>query len=142
MNAVDTNILIYSADSDELVKGPKAVALLGELAAQPGQTVLLWQVLCEFTAFGAKARQRAPRAPGDADNAFEYVRAIRDQFRLVVPSPSVSELAIDIHLRDQVSIWDAMLIAACVEAGVTQLYTEDVQSRPEIRGVKVTNPFA
>lgn len=142
MNAVDTNVLIYSADSDEPVKGPKAVLLLDHLAAQPEQTILLWQVLCEFTAFVANARQRGCTRTGTGNDAFDYVRAIRDQFRLVVPSPSVSELAIDIHFRDQVSIWDALLLAACVDAGVTMLYSEDLQSRPEIRGVKITNPFA
>jgi predicted nucleic acid-binding protein len=142
MNAVDTNILIYSADSDEVKKGPVAVALLDRLANDATPTLLLWQVLCEFTAFAAKARQRAaPARPSDA-GAFEYVRAIRDRFRLVLPGPAVSDLAIDIHLNDQVSIWDSMLLAACVEAGVTQLFTEDTQSRPTIRGVRVVNPFA
>jgi len=63
MIAVDTNILIYSADSDEHVKGPRAVALLDESAEG-------------------------------------------------------------------------------VDAGVTRLYSEDVQSRPTIRGVTIVNPFA
>ena len=142
MNAVDTNVLIYSADSDEQEKGPVAVALLNRLATDPTSTVLPWQVLCEFTAFIAKARLRNPATAAQVESsAFEYVRAIRDRFRLVLPSPAASDLAIDIHLRDQVSIWDAMLLAACVEAGVTQLFTEDMQSRPTIRGVRIVNPF-
>ncbi len=143
MNAVDTNVLIYSADSDEPEKGPVAVALLDRLASNSTPTVLLWQVLCEFTAFVAKARRRGAAASRPDDPAaFEYVRAIRDRFRLVAPGPACSDLAIDIHLTEQVSIWDAMLLAACVDAGVTQLFTEDTQSRPTIRGVRIVNPFA
>jgi predicted nucleic acid-binding protein len=141
MNAVDTNVLIYSADSDEQEKGPVAVALLNRLATDPTPAVLPWQVLCEFTAFIAKARLRDTAGAQGESNAFEYVRAIRDRCRLVLRSPAASDLAIDIHLRDQVSIWDAMLLAACVEAGVTQLFTEDMQSRPTIRGVRIVNPF-
>lgn len=97
-------------------------------------------MLCEFTAFIARARQRGSTA-SDTD-AFDYVRAIRERFSLVVPGTRVSELAIDIHLRERVSIWDAMLLAACVDAGVTQLYSEDLQSSPTIRGVRIINPFA
>lgn len=138
MNAVDTNVLIYAADSDDREKGPIAVALLDRLAKEPTPPVLLWQVLCEFTAFLAKARQRVGAGP----EAFEYIRAIRDRFTLLVPRPEAASLAIDIHLTEQVSIWDALLLAACSDAGVTRLYTEDVQSRPIIRGVEIVNPFA
>lgn len=35
-----------------------------------------------------------------------------------------------------------MLLAACVDAGVTQLFSEDLQSSPTIRGVRIINPFA
>jgi predicted nucleic acid-binding protein len=138
MNAVDTNVLIYASNSDARVKGPVAVALLDRLSNDPNPTVLPWQVLCEFTAFVAKARQRSGAGP----EAFEYVSAIRERFRLVVPTAAVADLAIQIHLQDEVSIWDSLLLAACVEAGVTSLYTEDAQSRPEIRGVRLINPFA
>jgi predicted nucleic acid-binding protein len=138
MNAVDTNVLIYAADSDDRQKGPVAVALLDRLTKDPTPPVLLWQVFCEFTAFIAKARQRVGAGP----EAFEYVRAVRDRFPLVVPRPDVAGLAIDIHLTEQVSIWDALLLAACADAGVTRLYSEDVQSKPIIRGIEIINPFA
>ena len=138
MNAVDTNVLIYASDSDDHKKGPVAVALLDRLTREPAPPVLLWQVFCEFTAFIAKARQRVGAGP----EAFEFVRAVRDRFTLVVPRPEVASLAIDIHVTDQVSIWDALLLAACADAGVIRLYTEDVQSRPIIRGVEIVNPFA
>lgn len=138
MNAVDTNVLIYAADSDDREKGPVAVALLDRLAAESPQPVLLWQVLSEFTAFIAKARLRSGAGP----EAFEFVRTIQDRFRLVVPSPEVSALAIEIHVADQVSMWDALLLAACVDAGVKRLYSEDMQSKPIIRGVQIVNPFS
>lgn len=47
MNAIDTNVQIYSLDADEVDKQPVAEALLGQLASG-SDTVLLWQVACEF----------------------------------------------------------------------------------------------
>lgn len=137
MNAVDTNILIYAASSDDQDKGRLAVELLERLAGGSPDTVLLWQVVCEFTAYAAKARARVQASP----DSFEYLSALKRRFRVVVPSTGVSERAIQIHVADQVSIWDAFLIASCADAGVTTLYTEDVQSRPVIQGVTIVNPF-
>lgn len=138
MNAIDTNVLIYAADSDERVKGPVAIALIERLSQAPLGTIILWQVLCEFTAFLAKYRRRSNTGP----EVFEFGRAVRNRFPLAIPSARALDLAVEIHLAEQVSIWDAMLIAACSEAGVTTLYSEDLQSREVIRGVRIVNPFA
>jgi len=138
MNAVDTNVLIYAADSDDRTRGPAAVALLDRLTGESTPPILLWQVFCEFTAFLAKARVRSGTGP----EAFEFVRAVRERFVLALPREGVASLAVSIHLEDQVSIWDALLLAACVDSGVTRLYTEDLQSKPVIRGVAISNPFA
>src|SRR3954462_10527184 len=105
MNAVDTNVLIYAVDTDAREQGATAVALLDRLASDAIPTLLPWQVLCEFTAFIAKARHRGAAAP----DAFDFVRLIRERFALITPRESVADLAIDIHLKDQVSIWDALL---------------------------------
>lgn len=141
MNAIDTNILIYAADNDDAIKGVRAVDLLDRLSKEPATTILPWQVVCEFTAFLSRIRQRkGPNAAAGAAE-FQFVQSIAQRFRVVTPTPSVAGLAIDIHVAEQVSFWDSLLLAACVEAGVTTLYSEDMQSRPTIRGVTITNPF-
>lgn len=43
MNAVDTNVLVYAADSAEPVKQSQAVDLLIRLESDPDQVVLLGQ---------------------------------------------------------------------------------------------------
>ncbi len=48
MNAVDTNVLVYSVDQIEAVKRTKAVALLARLSTPPVDTVLPWQVAGEY----------------------------------------------------------------------------------------------
>ena len=41
----------------------------------------------------------------------------------------------------QLSIWDAMIVEAAVEAGCDELWTEDLSAGIELRGVSVVNPF-
>lgn len=135
MIAVDTNVLVYAVDANETVKGPRAVALLEELASL--QAVLLWQVLCEF---GAALSRR--QATGQLKiQVPEVVDAWLDIFPIVFPSRAVLSTAWRLHSQFQVSYWDAMLLAACRDAGITRLYTEDLQSQPIIEGIEIVNPF-
>jgi len=48
MNAVDTNILLYSVDRNEPAKQLIAQQLLQQLHAATEPTLLLWQVLGEL----------------------------------------------------------------------------------------------
>lgn len=43
--------------------------------------------------------------------------------------------------RYSLSSWDALLVAACLEAGVTRLYTEDFDDSVRAEGLEVINPF-
>ena len=44
--------------------------------------------------------------------------------------------------RRSLSSWDALLVASCLEAGVTRLYTEDFDDSLKAEGLEVINPFA
>ena len=48
MNAVDTNVLVYSSDANEPVKQQQAQQLLMELRRSETDPILLWQVAAEF----------------------------------------------------------------------------------------------
>lgn len=135
MNAVDTNVLVYAVSADEPIKGPTAMALLDQLTA--ADTLLLWQVACEFGAVLSKLRSRG-RA---TDDAFETLAALRGRFPLVLPTPGILDLGLRLHRQEKVAYWDAMLLPACEEAGVDRLYSEDLPGHPSIQGVTVVNPF-
>jgi len=136
MNAIDTNVLVYSVDASEPTKGAIARELLAKLAG--GETVLLWQVLCEFSAVLEKLR-RTGRARVDP---VEVTAAVMKMFPLAIPDRSVQKAAVELCGAHGVSFWDALLISACAHAGVTVLYTEDIQSARILSGVRITNPFA
>jgi predicted nucleic acid-binding protein len=135
MNAIDTNLLVYAVSADQPGKGEMAMRLLDRLGAD--DTVLLWQVAVELGTVLSRleAAGRLRRA------ANEVVTLYRARFPLILPSADVLELGLQIHRSLRVSDWDALLLAACVEAGVTRLYSEDMPSQPVIEGVAVVNPF-
>lgn len=59
-----------------------------------------------------------------------------------MPTPGVLERSIDLTTAHTLSHWDAMLVAACLEAGVDTLYTEDMGAPRMIESLKLINPFA
>jgi predicted nucleic acid-binding protein len=138
MNAIDTNVLIYRLDRRDLVKRSKARDLLQHLSATPTSTVLLWQVAGEFV-----RQLRSWKDQGQINQvALEaYVNVLRNLFPLSMPNPNVLSEAIRLADRYSLSHWDSMLLAACIEAQVDTLYTEDMGAPLTIEGIQLINPF-
>ncbi len=47
----------------------------------------------------------------------------------------------DLRQRFNLSFWDSMIVAACVDGGVTRLYSEDFDAYKQIDSVQLVNPF-
>ena len=139
MIAADTNVLVYAFDADEVVKRPKAEALLDSLARQPGDSVLLWQVAGEFLNWLRKWEAAGRMSAADVEVHFRDVLAA---FPLQLPSVACFEISFTLRSRYSLSHWDSMLLGACKEAGVTRLYSEDMQDGADYDGVSIINPFA
>ena len=138
MNAIDTNILVYRVDYNEPTKQPSARELLHQLSSD-GDTVLLWQVLAEFARW-LKSSEHAQRI--EPAKVIEYLDAVRRELPLRMPKPSCLDFALDLASRYSLSHWDSMLLAACLEAGVTTLYTEDMGAPRKIDTLELINPFS
>lgn len=61
---------------------------------------------------------------------------------LAIPTTRVFDGYFRLRSRHSLSHWDSLLIAACQEAGVTRLYSEDLQHGADYDGVIVCNPFS
>jgi predicted nucleic acid-binding protein len=133
MTAFDTNVLIYACDRADSKRQAKAL----ELIASSNDGILLWQVACEFI---AASRKLSPQG-FTQDDAWNRLTDFLSLFPLVTPSPQVLMGAEELHLKQGWSFWDAMIVAACVECGVTRLYSEDLPGRAGPSGVEVVNPF-
>jgi len=134
MNAVDTNILLYVQDSREPVKQATADTLVNSLS----DGVLLWQVAVEYVA----ASRKFEALGYNREKAFRDIRRLQRVWRVFLPTWDVLERADNLMQRFSLSFWDAMIVAACLENGVTRLYSEDFDNSAKATGLEIVNPFA
>ena len=139
MNAVDTNILLYSIDHNEPPKQLVAQQLLQQLHAAPQPTFLLWQVLGELTQQLRRWRDQGRLTPAEFS---DHLRAFRHLFPLVLPTAETFDFAQNLADRFSLSHWDSMILGACQTTGTTHLYTEDMGAPRTIDGIELINPFS
>ena len=126
----DTNVLLYAVAEND----PRS-AQAEELLAAGG--VLSVQILNEFVSV---ARRKILMSWSDVTEAL-------DAFRVLCPSPlpitiEIHEAALKIADKHVYNIYDALVIAAALEAGCATLYSEDLHSGQMISGqLTIRNPF-
>jgi predicted nucleic acid-binding protein len=124
----DTNVLVYAFLDVE--KRGRAL----EVLAQGG--VISAQVLSEFTHVAHKKRRRSWP---DIEAA---LGVIRDWFHDIVPITSATHAAAVALARDHsLAIYDALILAAAIEAGCETLYSEDFQHGRRFGDLTIVNPF-
>lgn len=133
MNAADTNILIYAHDP----RDPRKKQIAQNLIATLPDGVLLWQVACEYIA----AARKLEKLGYDQKQAWLDLADLRRLWRPVAPDWQVMARAESLLARYKLSFWDAMIVAACLEAGVTHLYSEDFDNQAAATGLTVIDPF-
>ena len=136
MNAakfLDTNILLYAYDLDAPAKREVALRLVEQGWSSPGQMAISVQVLQEMFVNLEKRRVSS------ADSA----QIIRDfsQWPVVDNSLELLLAAIDEQVRWQISLWDALILAAARASGASELVTEDLNHGQDFGGVRAVNPF-
>ncbi len=129
----DTNILVYAQDPAEPVKQTRARQLI-ESAVAEGSFTLSTQVLQEFYATVLRKQLLTPAA------ALALVRAWAEH-EVVATTAALVVCAFELQQRHQLSVWDALIVQAALEAGCTALYSEDLQHRRQFDSLTVTNPF-
>jgi predicted nucleic acid-binding protein len=130
---IDANILVYAHDKGALKKQQRSRELLAALITS-GDGVLSTQVLQEYYV-------AATRKLGVAPLAAKAVLKTFSAFEIVQVTPALIQEAVDCSILNQLSFWDALIVAAADAAGCTTLYSEDFNSGQMILGVKVVNPY-
>jgi len=133
MIALDTNVLIYACDRAD----PKRQQIAIDLIASSTNGVLLWQVACEFVAASRKLSAQGFTTSDAWSRLTEFLALLR----LILPTRGVLERGQKLHETHGVSFWDALILAACGEAGVETLYSEDVPGLSTLGALQVVNPF-
>ena len=126
---LDTNVLVYAALSDD----PRCPIAEQLLAA--GGTISV-QVLNEFANV---ARTKLKRTWPEIEAMLALVRSRSDRVQQIAISTHESALAL---ARDhKVGFYDALIVAAALEAGCDTVLTEDMQHGRKFGALTVINPF-
>ncbi len=131
--ALDTNILAYSEGVNDAAMQALADRLLDALDGRT--TYVPLQVLGEL--FNVLVR-KAGRHPAHARASVEEFGEI---FQTIETTEEIFRSALDLAVRHQLQIWDAIILAAAASAGCTMLLSEDFQHGFAWGGVTVVNPF-
>jgi predicted nucleic acid-binding protein len=125
---VDTNVLVYAALENDARSEP-ARALLATTV------IFSVQALNEFVSAARKLR----REWSEVQEALAFLEAI-----CPTPAPltfATHRLALEIAQRFGYHIFDALMIAAALEASSETLYSEDLQDGQKIGELRIRNPF-
>lgn len=124
----DTNVLIYAfLDVEKRVRALEVVAQGGVISAQ---------VLNEFTHVAHRKRRRSWPEIETA------LGVIRDWFHDIAPMTFATHASAVALARDHgFAFYDALIVAAALEAGCDTLYSEDMQHGRDVAGLTIINPF-
>ncbi len=60
---------------------------------------------------------------------------------IIYPTVDLLQQSLDLSAAHSLSHWDSLLLAACNEAGIRTLYSEDLSHNAIYGSVRVVNPF-
>ena len=124
----DTNVIVYTMTAD-----PRGIVARSRLS---DGGVVSAQVLNEFVRV-ARKKLRLDWAMVEA--ALAELRALVDDVRPI--ALSTHEFAVSLARREGLDIYDALILAAAIEAGCETLFSEDFQHGRRFGDLMVINPF-
>ena len=131
---LDANVLVYAQDASAPDKQRRSRDIIAE-HAESADGVISTQVMQEF--FVAVTRKL-----GVSPLAAKGVLKTFSAFEIVQVSTTLIHEAVDCSILNQLSFWDSLILAAAASAGCSTVFSEDLNPRQDILGVKVQNPFA
>jgi len=133
---LDTNIFVYSLDPTAPAKAQKAEDLLRD-ALDQRKGFTSFQVVQEF--FNVAFRRFSPHmTPAEAER---YLQSVFVPLLAVHSSATLCGEAIRLHAAGSLSWYDALIVAAALQARCDVLYTEDMQHARKFENLRIVNPF-
>ena len=132
---VDTNVLVYALDQADKEKQRVCRAILADLeGAEADQAVISTQIMQEFYVVATRKLGVEPLKAKGILQAFEH-------FEVVPVSTALIYEAVDCSLLNQISFWDALVVACALSSGCSLLLSEDLHDGQIIQGIRVRDPF-
>jgi len=132
---LDSNILVYTDDSNDLDKQKRALALI-KSGGESRNAILSTQVLQEYFA----ASTRKLKTP--VETVQRKIELLSKRLEIYSISTEDISAAIDLHRLHSFSFWDSLIIRMAQKSNCSILYSEDMQNGRQIGCVKIINPFS
>ncbi len=131
---LDTNVLLYRISDEPHEQGKRDLALQ---ALDSPENVLSTQVLQEFYAQATRSSRRGAISPQAAAGLVEAW----SRFPVIETTRDLMRQAIELSQRRHWSIWDSAIVAAALQAGCDELWTEDLSGGQREGSLTIVNPF-
>lgn len=133
---MDTNVFVYASEPARAEKSSVARALIRRALVERVGRVST-QVVQEFL----NVALHKFAVPMGADDAREYLSVTLWPLCRVHPSVALYEAALGVHAETGYHLFDALIVAAAIQAGCRALLSEDLQHGREFRGLRIIDPF-
>jgi len=130
---IDTNILVYAIDNIDKIKNERARDVLKKII-EKHHPVISTQVINEFFVVATKKLKADPIIVKNIIHNYKNMEIVNTDLQLI-------EEAIDISVISQLSFWDSLIIAAAEKSNCEFVFSEDLNSGQNYRGVLLLNPL-
>ena len=133
---LDTNVFVCQLEGRDARKAAIAQDLIRR-GIESGEACISFQVVqeCLNTAL------RKALVPLGGHDMRRYLDSVLAPLFRVQPSLRLYRASLDIQSRYRFAYYDALIVAAALDAGCATLYSEDLQDRQRIDGLTVVDPF-
>ncbi len=133
---LDTNIFVYSFDRSNEPKRQKASQLIKQALVE-SKGCISYQVIQEFLNVATK-KFATPLSLLDGQR---YLDSVLYPLCQIFASVDLYHQALHLMQRWQYSFYDALILAAALQADCKILYSEDLQHGQAIKSLTILNPF-
>jgi predicted nucleic acid-binding protein len=132
--ALDTNVLAYAEGVNEPEQRTNALHVIRSFPSRDVHVPV--QVLGELFLV---LMRKSKRTADDARGIVEMWRSLMPSIETTADTVTLAAELVGAH---RLAFWDAVIVAASVQAGCRLLLSEDMQEGFTWRGTTVVNPFA
>jgi predicted nucleic acid-binding protein len=133
---IDTNVLIYQLDTVDRRKHTIAERVVSDAIAAESACIS-FQVVQECL----NTVLRKAEIKLDAAGAKAYLDTVLSPLYKVHASLALYRRSLELQERYRFSYYDALIVAAALEAGCKRLLSEDLQHGQRIETLRIENPF-
>jgi predicted nucleic acid-binding protein len=133
---IDTNLFIYQLEALDEHKAATANRIIRQ-GVETGDACISFQVVQECL----NTVLRQAQIPLTTQQTRLYLETVLAPLFRVPASIALYQRGLDIQARYRYGFYDAMIIAAALDAGCTRLLSEDLRHGQRIEALTIENPF-